>query len=62
MLIKIHKNKYEYENYLSVITIKKHRNSLAKLRMSDHNLKIHTDRQAKIPREARLYVTCAQVI
>jgi len=55
-----HKNKYEYENYLSVITIKKHRNSLAKLRMSDHNLKIHTGRQTrpKTPREARLCDLC----
>ena len=55
-----HKNKYEYESYLSVITIKKHRNALAKLRMSDHDLKIHTGRHTrpKTPRENRFCESC----
>ena len=52
-----HKDKYEYE---IVITIKKHRNALAKLRMSNHDLKIHTGRHTrpKSPRENRFCESC----
>ena len=59
-----HKNNYEADKYLSVFTIKKHRNAMAKLRLSDHNLKIQSGRQTrpKTPREQRFCKSCPGVI
>ena len=59
-----HKNNYDAEKYLSVVTIKKHRNALAKLRLSDHNLHIHSGRQTKpkTPRDQRFCKSCPSII
>ena len=59
-----HKNNYDAEKYLSVVTIKKHRNALAKLRLSDHNLHIHSGRQTrpKTPRDQRFCKSCPAII
>ena len=50
-----HKNSYEIEAYLTHVRMKKHRNSLAKLRLSDHQLHIQSGRQTrpKTPKEQR---------
>ena len=60
----MHKNSYNLEPYLSVITIKKHRNALAKLRLSDHKLKIHSGRQTRpiTPRELRYCTFCPNIV
>ena len=42
-----HKTKYEFESYLDHVTIKKHRNALAKLRLSDHDLQIQVGRHSR---------------
>ena len=43
----MHKMNCEYDPYLDQGTIKKHRNSLAKLRLSDHSLSIATGCQTR---------------
>ena len=50
-----HKNDYGMEAYLTHVPIKKHRNALAKLRLSDHLVHIQTGRptRPKTPRELR---------
>ena len=55
-----HKLKYEQETYLDCITIKKHRVSLAKLRMSDHQLNIQKGRHTRptTPRHLRFCEFC----
>ena len=60
----MHKMNYEYEPYLDQVTIKKHRNSLAKLRLSDHSLSIHTGRQTRprTPPELRFCKKCPNLI
>ena len=60
----MHKMNYEYEPYLDQVTIKKHRNSLAKLRLSDHNLSIQTGRQTRprTPPELRFCKKCPDLI
>mgnify|MGYP003341448844 CR=1 FL=1 len=52
---------YDLEAY-EVISIKKHRNALAKLRLSDHKLKIQSGRQTRpiTPRELRRCSFCPQ--
>ena len=40
-----HKNSYEIEAYLIHVRIKKHRNALAKLRLSDHQIHIKSGRK-----------------
>ena len=42
-----HKTDYGMEDYLTHVPIKKHRNALAKLRLSDHLLHIQTGRQTR---------------
>lgn len=60
----MHKNTYDLEPYLSIISIKKHRNALAKLRLSDHKLKIQSGRQTKpiTPRELRVCKFCPNIV
>ena len=59
-----HKSIYEMEPYLVHVAIKKHRNALAKLRLSDHELHIHSGRQTR-PKTAhclRFCKTCPEKI
>ena len=57
-----HKTKYEIESYLDHVTIKKHRNALAKLRLSDHDLQIQVGRHTrpKTLRHDRKCKTCSE--
>ena len=50
--------------YLIHVRIKKHRNSLAKLRLSDHQLHIQTGRQTrpKTPQNLRICKNCPQFV
>ena len=50
------------EAYLIHVRIKKHRNSLAKLRLSDHQLHIQTSRQTrpKTPQNLRTCKKCPE--
>ena len=59
-----HKNNYEFEGYLTHVKIKKHRNALAKLRLSDHDLQIQKGRHSrpKTPRNERKCLTCTEYI
>ena len=59
-----HKNSYEIEAYLIHVRIKKHRNSLAKLRLWDHQLHIQSGRQTrpKTPKEPRVCKKCPEYI
>ena len=59
-----HKNDYEMEAYLTHVSIKKHRNALAKLRLSDHLLHIQTGRQTrpKTPQCLRFCKKCPEYI
>ena len=59
-----HKNNYEFEGYLTHVKIKKHRNALAKLRLSDHDLQIQKGRHSrpKTPRHERKCLTCTEYI
>ena len=52
------------EQYLINVRIKKHRNSLANLRLSDHQLHIHTGRQTrpKTPQNLRVCKKCPEYI
>jgi len=60
----MHKNTYDLEAYIEAISIKKHRNALAKLRLSDHKLKIQSGRQTRpiTPRELRRCSFCPQIV
>ena len=60
----MHKTTYDLEPYIEVISIKKHRNALEKLRLSDHKLKIQSGRQTRpiIPRELRRCSYCPQTV
>ena len=60
----MHKNTYDLEAYIEAISIKKHRNALAKLRLSDHKLKIQSGRQTRpiTPRELRRCSFCPQFV
>ena len=60
----MHKTTYDLESYIEAIPIKKHRNALAKLRLSDHKLKIHSGRQTRpiTPRELRRCNFCPQIV
>ena len=53
---------FELSPYLTKIVNRKHRNALAKLRLSSHNLKIesgrHTGTRARIARENRKCIIC----
>ena len=59
-----HKNRYEIDAYLIHVRIKTHRNSLAKLRLSDHQLHIQSGRQTrpKTPKEQRVCKKCPEYI
>ena len=59
-----HKLNYDFEPYLTHINIKKHRNSLAKLRLSDHQLQIQKGRQTRpsTPRHLRVCKVCQNKI
>ena len=59
-----HKDEYIIEPYLNHVSIKKHRTSLAKLRVSDHKLRIQSGRQTrtKTPRELRFCEYCPNKI
>ena len=59
-----HKSDYGMEAYLTHVPIKKHRNDLAKLPLSDHLLHIQTGRQTrpKTPRELRTRKKCPECI
>ena len=52
------------EAYLIHVRIKKHRNSLAKLRLSDHQLHIQTGRQTrpKTPQNLRTCKNCPEYV
>ena len=52
------------EAYLIHVRIKKHRNSLAKLRLSDHQLHIQTGRQTrpKTPQNLRTCKKCPEYV
>ena len=60
----MHKMDYNFEHYLDAIAIKKHRNSLAKLRLSDHSLHIHTGHQTRprTPPTQRFCKNCPDMI
>ena len=57
-----HKNDYTMEAYLIYVRIKKHCNSLAKLRLSDHQLHIQNGRQTrpKTPQNLRTCKKCPE--
>ena len=57
-------NDYKMEAYLIHVRIKKHRNSLAKLRLSDHQLHIQTGRQTrpKTPQNLRTCKKCPDYV
>ena len=52
------------EKYLTVVKIRKHRVALSKLRLSDHNLHIHSGRQTRpiTPRALRHCISCTDKI
>ena len=58
----MHKNTYDLEPYIVVNSIKK--NVLAKVRLSDHKLKIQSGRQTKpiTPRELRRCSFCPHIV
>ena len=57
-----HKIDYKMEAYLIHVRIKKHRNSITKLRLSDHQLHIQTGRQTlpKTPQNLRTCKKCPE--
>ena len=59
-----HKQSYMMEKYLTVVKIRKHRVALSKLRLSDHNLHIHSGRQTRpiTPRAQRHCNSCPDKI
>ena len=50
------KNKYNFENYLDIITNRRHKAAYAKLRISAHKLHIKVGRYKKYDSKLRKYV------
>ena len=50
------KNKYNFENYLDIITNRRHKAAYSKLRISAHKLQIEVGRYKKYDSKLRKYV------
>ena len=53
------KTGFHYENYLTIVKNKDHRQSMTRMRTSAHRLMIEKGRHLKIPREDRLCPKCS---
>lgn len=51
---------FEHEEYLNILTIRKFRSALAKLRISNHDLNIERGRYRNVPRDDRLCELCQE--